>query len=938
MADGFERDDEELDEVWKGRGLGDELTLDDLWRLAKAESFDLPAELVTFLKQSDPQPEAPVPQGALTPQTFWGLVNSARRARSPERRREQSREAWRRFLTQTEPPPPPRFKLGDLLIALGESTAPGARRALLATLAVIPFRYGAWRGVKRLYKEAEAKLDAELFGLLAWRFDTTLPHHTGVEVSQGTLIYLKRRAWRFLRRLGVELPELYPQFAAQVLRHYRPDTTFHAVWVANHVWAHGSKRYNARSFTSSMPPSDMVKHRAFSDAWKAAPEALMYVLETCQADPPAAFAIQGLQKDFPERLRGATPEWLGRLALRPLGSAHEFLVETLRASPELHQGRLRAVGLHEAVLALLRSPSKKARAYAVEYARAHATDLDKERLAELVASSDKDVSAFALALLQARPPRDLGVPFFGRLIAAQAAQAWATKTLNEAFDRRDVPLPFLVDMLFGERRQFEWAKGYLDKSYQPAELGASFWSGVLDDERAKNEWQARQHALTQLGKFPVSAIGVDWLLRALTREDVGQTVGQWLRKATSLPGLDVDRVKGLVFNPSYRETALAVLGNTKLVRPRELGLPWLLALARRPDQQLHEFAHRYLLEHMRPDDFGEGDRASGLDRLFSLATGPKEPEPVRQFAQAYLRSHHPVIGPEQPEAKQLSLKPQLARSAFPPERLWAALGDERPDVRRFAAAIVRADLRHWGYQGRVYELAESDAKEVRNIAYDAMLKAGDPNADQASTLKPEELDADKVFALTESRKRSTREVGLEVIRRHYVRLGAAARLPWLLESGDREVRQSAIRLLWEKHRPVPYPEGWAPREGGRAQGDGKSTGDGKSAPEGKRRLEDPSVLLDVVRRVLFGLPPGRAAEAPEGATARRRVPASVAKRNVIDVVRDYGVENPSFAEAVAPVLGEFTGSLAKGEWQACLAALVRWRAAHPGLNLGEVFA
>ncbi|HEU4534357.1 MAG TPA: hypothetical protein VFS00_09575, partial [Polyangiaceae bacterium] len=269
MADGFERDDEELDEVWKGRGAGDELTLDDLWRLARAESFDLPAELVTFLKQADPAPESPPPQGALTPQTFLGLLGAARRARSPERRREQARDAWRRFLTQTDPPPPPRFQLGDLLLALDESTAPGARRALLATLAVVPFRYGAWRGVKRLYKLAEERLDAEIFGLLAYRFDAA----QASEVSAGTLIYLKRRAWRFLRRLGHELPELYPQFAAQALRHYPPNHSFHGSWVANHVWAHGTKRYNARSFTGTIPPSDLVKHRAFGDAWKTAPEA-----------------------------------------------------------------------------------------------------------------------------------------------------------------------------------------------------------------------------------------------------------------------------------------------------------------------------------------------------------------------------------------------------------------------------------------------------------------------------------------------------------------------------------------------------------------------------------------------------------------------------------------------------------------------------------------
>src|SRR5581483_6276824 len=149
-----------------------------------------------------------------------------------------------------------------------------------------------------------------------------------------------------------------------------------------------------------------------------------------------------------------------------------------------------------------------------------------------------------------------------------------------------------------------------------------------------------------------------------------------------------------------------------------------LALARRADPALHEFAHHYLLQHLTPADFSDGgDREAGVARLFALATGDKEPEPVRLFAQTYLRCHHPEIGPDQPEAKSLQLKPQLARKAYTAERIWPALFDPRPDVRRFAVAITRAELRAWGYQTRVYELAESEAKEVRNIAYEALLKA-----------------------------------------------------------------------------------------------------------------------------------------------------------------------------------------------------------------------
>ena len=51
-------------------------------------------------------------------------------------------------------------------------------------------------------------------------------------------------------------------------------------------------------------------------------------------------------------------------------------------------------------------------------------------------------------------------------------------------------------------------------------------------------------------------------------------------------------------------------------------------------------------------------------------------------------------------------------------------------------------------------------------------------------------------------------------------------------------------------------------------------------------------------------------------------------------MRDLGLEEESFARIVAPVLGEFTGSLAKGEWQSCLASLVRLRTVHPGIQLG----
>ena len=88
--------------------------------------------------------------------------------------------------------------------------------------------------------------------------------------------------------------------------------------------------------------------------------------------------------------------------------------------------------------------------------------------------------------------------------------------------------------------------------------------------------------------------------------------------------------------------------------------------------------------------------------------------------------------------------------------------------------------------------------------------------------------------------------------------------------------------------------------------------------------------VEFVRKT--SLPPGRSMEARDDAQVSRRLPASQAKRHVIEIVRDLGAEDQDFARLVAPVLGEFTGSLARGEWQACLSALMYLQRAHPGLG------
>jgi len=774
---------------------------------------------------------------------------------------------------------------------------------------------GLLRAVLELHSRAITR--SELFAALAVRFDRAASGRTSRgDVGRGTLIYLRRRASRVLRLLGKASPELYPDLAAEVLRRYPIDADRGSSEIANRIIAGESKKWGA--------PVGLAKDKRFRapylEAWKRSPEPLMLILETCQSDMAASFAIVGLRELHPEAFRGLSTEWLARLAYRPLTATHEFLVDILEGSPQLHQGNLASLGLKEPVLRLLVSPSAKARKYAIDYARGHATDMATERLVDLLdeASKYNDTAAFIVALLTSRrPARNLGLAMLGRLLRHPATRAFAASALETEYDKNEITQDFLLDVLFqgdGARRG-SWAESFIDK-LGPTELPVTFWLRVLDDPRAEDQAGVVAYASRKLVKYPIASVPGEWLFAALARDAIGETIASWLEKADVLPpSLDLERIRGLVFDPSKRKVAFSILGNPKIVPPRDVGLAWLLALARRADPVLHEWAHRYLLTNVKPELFSDGkpSMSAGVARLFALAAGAREPEAIRAFAQLYLRCHHPKLGKREADAKLYGIKPAIPREAYTEERVWPCLFDVRADVRRFGVAITRVELRRWKAEARVYELAESSAKEVRNIAYDALFQAGEPDADPELALRLEDLDAAQIFSMTESRRRPTREAGMDLIRKHYARIGGAERLGWLMQSADREVRLFAVRLLWEKHRPRGIPAQWRP-----PHGEALAVGEA---------FDDAEALRALLRRLLFMIPSVRSAEPLDQARAKK-LSASVAKRYVIEVVRDLGVADAAFAEVVAPVLGELTGSVAKGEWQACLAALMRLRAAH----------
>jgi len=190
----------------------EELSTADLQRLARAEAPELPEAVTTFLVQPEKPPEKPLPEGAIDFQGLKSLLWQAQSRHDAAGRRAGSHEAWQRFLAQKDVPLPPRFALADLLVALYERNTDASRAALFQLVSTADLQFGLWGGLKRIYKLAEQRHDAEMFGVLAWRFDVERHSARGREVSLGTLTYLRRRAWRYLRHLGAAVPELYPFF------------------------------------------------------------------------------------------------------------------------------------------------------------------------------------------------------------------------------------------------------------------------------------------------------------------------------------------------------------------------------------------------------------------------------------------------------------------------------------------------------------------------------------------------------------------------------------------------------------------------------------------------------------------------------------------------------------------------------------------------------
>lgn len=258
-----------------------------------------------------------------------------------------------------------------------------ARPLVMEVLRQTPFAPFLFRGLRRVFKAAEALDDAEAFALFAYRFDETRSNYaarygwvynpatgrgmakadaigkddTRIAWSDKTRDYFRRRIWRDLRKRGDLKDPAYTELATACLletgeseagartssryswatrsvvtTHYPPMANRFAL---NHIMHGNGNRMEVRPGSlywgnlGSAPTEATMREEPYSRLWDANPDALLRLLMDAKAEKVRAFAGRALidNTNFCLDLPAAT---IARLLRRDSDATYEFALEVAR--------------------------------------------------------------------------------------------------------------------------------------------------------------------------------------------------------------------------------------------------------------------------------------------------------------------------------------------------------------------------------------------------------------------------------------------------------------------------------------------------------------------------------------------------------------------------------------------------------------------------------
>ena len=345
---------------------------------------------------------------------------------------------------------------------------------------------------------------------------------------------------------------------------------------------------------------------------------------------------------------------------------------------------------------------------------------------------------------------------------------------------------------------------------------------------------------------------------------------------------------------------------------------------------------------------------AGCERLWQLVIAPGPADaPVGKFAREYVRRHHLDIG------QQLTDKPVDPGAEIPTafltlELVFPLFSESRKPIREFAMELANWEFARWN-PGVDYLIGMSEIPfmDVRRFVAKSLL-ADDTPPNRRFRLDPAKLEASAVYRFCESNDEETRGLGMELINR-LPNLRVPEELFRLTESPDRKVRAFVIRALWSVYRDRGTTPDWKPplppkpTVGAKAMKDAEKAAQnrGEGVPhKPKKWPAGKPTLSEFLRRILFEIPPGRPEKSrdavedtepgddptkkkPDKVVSLKPIPARRAKLDLVEVLRDLGIEDKEFGGGVLPLLDEFMLSRGPSERAACLVAVTRIRYKHP---------
>ncbi|KFE69113.1 WGR domain-containing protein [Hyalangium minutum] len=319
------------------------------------------------------------------------------------------------------------------------------RPALLRVLRTAPFQRGAVKALRHVFKMAEYRRDGEVFGIIAWRYEkersTNRSSRDGF--AKSTRLFLRRRIWRTLRRMGQIEDSEFVKMAVGVLLAFTdadavPELTtstgygarreqhfwgpFAPYWAFNHL-LYGNSRYlepvdHKLAFYSKWKPSSQqdvrTREESFPALWDRTPQGLMHLLDESRCAPVHTFAARAL-RSLPAFLAQLDEDAVAMLLEKPYAP-------TAQLGLDLAVERVNARGEPRAlVLAAARSPYAPARQQAFRWLDALREVLLKDLgfLAALAISPQTETRQYVANILRGSVlPDDVAEAFIRHLLQA----------------------------------------------------------------------------------------------------------------------------------------------------------------------------------------------------------------------------------------------------------------------------------------------------------------------------------------------------------------------------------------------------------------------------------------------------------------------------------------------------------------------------------------